>query len=269
MTTQATAAPQLLLHHHLKALKLPVFGREYAKMASQCAADKADYPTYLLRLAEQELIERERKGIERRIKAARFPLVKSLDEFDFTAVPALNKKQILELARCEWIDHKENLIVLGNPGVGKTHLASALGLSACQRGYGVRTFSAASLVNTLVEARNEKELLRFQARLNKVPLLIVDELGYIPLSKTGAELLFEIFSQRYERGSVIVTSNLPFEEWTSVFGSERLTGALLDRLTHRAHIIAVEGNSYRLAQSRKRRRSAKKTETSPQEEDKK
>ena len=159
--------------------------------------------------------------------------------------------------------------MVGNLGVGKTHLASALGLSACQRGYGVRTFSAAGLVNALVEARNEKELLRFQARLNKVPLLIVDELGYIPLSKTGAELLFEIFSQRYERGSVLVTSNLPFEEWTSVFGSERLTGALLDRLTHRAHIMAVEGNSYRLAQSRNRRRSTKKTETTPHGKDNK
>jgi DNA replication protein DnaC len=244
----------MLLEHHLKALRLPVFGREYAKIASQCAADKTDYHGYLLRLTELELIERERKGIERRIKTAKFPLVKSLEEYDFAAVPALNKKEILELARCEWIDKKENLILLGNPGVGKTHLASALGLAACQRGYTVRTFSAAGLVNALVEARNEKALLKFQARLNKTALLIIDELGYIPLSKTGAELLFEIFSQRYERGSVIVTSNLPFEEWTSVFGSERLTGALLDRLTHRVHILNVEGQSYRLAQSRKRRR---------------
>lgn len=249
-------APQLLLQHHLKALKLPTFLREYAKVADQCAHDQADYAGFLLRLAELELLERERKGMERRIKAAHFPSTKSLEEFDFLAAPSLNKKQIVELARCEWIERKEALILIGNPGVGKTHLAVALGRAACQRGHGTLFCTAAGLVNLLIEARDEKALLRLQARLARIPLLIVDELGYVPFSKTGAELLFEIFSQRYEAGSVLVTTNLPFEEWTSVLGSERLTGALLDRLTHRVHIVSIEGESYRLAQSRKKRRGA-------------
>lgn len=245
--------PQVLLDHHLKALRLPVFQREYPKVAAQCATDKADYARFLLRLSEQELIEREHKGAERRIKAAQFPARKTLDDFDFEAAPSLNKKQVLELARCGWLDDRENLIFLGNPGTGKTHLSIALGMAACQRGYAVRFVTAAGLVNTLVEARNEKALLKLQRQLGKIPLLIVDELGYVPFSKTGSELLFEILSQRYERGSIVVTTNLPFDEWTSALGSERLTGALLDRLTHRVHILPIEEPSYRLAQSKRRR----------------
>jgi len=260
--TRTPDKPRVLLEHHLKALKLPVFLNEYPKVATQCAADKGDYAQFLLRLSEAELLERERKGAERRIKAAKFPTPKSLDDFDFLATPSLNKKQVLELTRCEWIDEKENLVFLGNPGTGKTHLAAALGVAACQRGYNVRFFTGAGLVNALVEARGEQALLRLQARLAKTQLLIIDELGYVPFSKTGSELVFEIVSQRYERGSLIVTSNLPFEEWTSVFESERLTGALLDRLTHRVHIFPIEGESYRLAQSKARRsgRNRKKGE---------
>jgi len=244
--------PRILLQHHLKALRLPVFLREYAKIASQCAADKTDYAGFLLRLSEEELLERERKATERRIKTAHFPASKSLDDFDFTAATGLNKNLVVELSRGEWIGKAENVIFLGNPGTGKTHLATALGLAACHRGYAVRFLTAAGLVNALVEARNEKNLLRLQAALAKVHLLIVDELGYVPLSKTGAELLFETMSQRYERGSTLVTSNLPFEEWTTVLDSERLTGALLDRLTHRVHILPIAGESYRLAQSKQR-----------------
>ncbi len=251
--------PQLLLEHHLKALKLPVFLNEYPKVAAQCATDKADYAAFLLRLSEAELLERERKGTERRIKAAKFPTAKSLDDFDFLATPTVNKKQVLELARCEWIDQKENCILLGNPGTGKTHLAVALGMAACRRGYHVRFFTGAGLVNAMVEARNEKTLLRLQNKLAQAHLLILDELGYVPFSKTGAELVFEMISQRYECGSIIVTSNLPFEEWTSVFESERLTGALLDRLTHRVHILPIEGDSYRLTQSKARQKRTTKT----------
>ena len=246
--------PQVLLKHHLKALRLPVFQNEHAKVATQCATDKADYATFLLRLSERELLERERKGTERRIKTAKFPAPKTISDFDFLASPSVNKKQILELVRCEWIDKRENLIFLGNPGTGKTHLSIALGMAACQRGYNVRLFTAAALVNALLEARDEKALLKLQNRLSKVHLLMIDELGYVPFSKTAAELLFEIISQRYERGSVLITSNLPFEEWTGIFGSERLTGALLDRLTHRSHILPIDGESYRLAQSKRRAR---------------
>ena len=256
--------PQVLLQHHLKALRLPMFFSEYPKVSAQCAVEKVDYAGFLLRLAEIELLERERKGTERRIKSARFPASKSMDDFDFLAAPSVNKKQLLELERCEWIDRRENVIFLGNPGVGKTHLAIALGLAACRRGYKVRFFTAAGLVNELVEARNEKMLLRIQDKLAKLHLLIVDELGYVPFSKTGAELLFEVFSQRYERGSLIVTSNLAFEEWISVLNSERLTGALLDRLTHRVHILPIQEQSYRLAQSKAKVKHVKSK--SPQKE---
>lgn len=255
-TSQGT--PQLLLAHHLKQLRLPTVLREYDKVARECARDGVDHPRYLLRLLELELIDRERRLVERRIRQARFPATKSLDSFVFTAIPSLNKMLVLELARCEYILRRENIIALGNSGTGKSHVALGLGLAACQRGFSVVFTTAAQLVHQLMEARDEKRLLRLQRELQAARLLIIDELGYVPLSPTGAELLFEVFSQRYEHGSTIVTSNLPFEEWTAVLGSERLTGALLDRLTHHVHILAMNGESYRLAQSTARRRLATK-----------
>lgn len=242
--------PQILLAHHLKKLKLPTFLREHEKLARLCAAENMDHTRFLLRLAELELIDRERRMVERRIKAARFPVVKSLDSLDFKAIPSLNKALVLELARCEYIERRENIIALGNSGTGKTHVALGLGLAACQKGLSVGFTTAAALVHELMEARDDKQLLRFQKRLAGVELLIIDELGFVPLSKTGAELLFEVFSQRYERGATLVTSNLPFDEWTEVFGSERLTGALLDRLTHHVHILEMNGESFRLKQSK-------------------
>lgn len=245
------ARSKVLLQEHLKALRLPTFLREYDKLARECAHEGVDYPRYLLRLSELELLDRERRATERRIKAAKFPVTKTLDTFDFLALPKLNKKLVLELARCEFIDRRENVLALGNSGTGKTHLALALGMAACQGGYRVRFTTAAALVNELLEARDERRLLRFQKQLAKQDLLIIDELGYVPLSKTGAELLFETFSQRYEQGSTMVTSNLPFNEWTEVFGSERMTGALLDRLTHHVHILEMNGDSFRLKQSKK------------------
>jgi len=247
--------PQVLLEHHLQQLRLPTFLREYDKVARQCAAESVDYPRYLLRLTEQELLDRERRATERRIHQARFPVVKSLDTFEFLAIPAVNKALVLELARCEFLLRRENVLLLGNSGTGKTHLALALGLSACQRGHRVRFTTTAAMVHELLEARDEKRLLRYQKQMAGYELLIVDELGFVPLSKSGAELLFEVFSQRYERGSTLVTSNLPFQEWTEVLGSERLTGALLDRLTHHVHILEMNGESYRLKQSKRKRGS--------------
>ena len=247
--------PQVLLAHHLKALRLPTFLREHDKLARRCAAEGADHTGYLLRLAELELLDRERRMVERRVRQARFPAVKGLDGFDFAAIPSLNKMLVLELARCEYVERRENVIALGNSGTGKTHIALGLGLAACQRGLSVG-FTAAALVHELLEARDERRLLRLQKQLAGYRLLIIDELGFVPLSKSGAELLFEIFSQRYERGSTLVTSNLPFDEWTEILGGERLTGALLDRLTHHVHILEMNGESYRLAQSKRRRRSA-------------
>jgi DNA replication protein DnaC len=248
-----TEAPQILLAHHLKTLKLPTFLREYEKQARQCAAEGLDHVQFLARLVEMEMIDRERRMVERRIKAAKFPAAKSLDSFDFKAIPKLNKMQVLELARCEWIERRENVIALGPSGTGKTHVALGLGLAACQKGLPVRFITAATLVSELMEARDERRLLRLQKQLANVKLLIIDELGFVPLSKTGAELLFELISQRYERGATMITSNLPFDEWTETFGTERLTGALLDRLTHHVNILEMNGESYRLAQSRARK----------------
>jgi len=253
MSTPTPDTPQVLLEHHLKLLRLPTMLREYDKLARTCAQEKASFPRYLLRLTELELLDRDRRATERRIRQARFPVVKSLDSFDFLAIPALNKTLVLELARSEYLARKENVLLLGNSGTGKTHIALALGLAACQRGQRVRFITAAALVGELIEARDEKYLRRFQKQLAAHELLIIDELGYVPLSKSGAELLFETISQRYERASTLITSNLPFDEWTEIFGSERLTGALLDRITHHVHILEMNADSYRLKQSRRKR----------------
>ena len=209
----------VLLQHHLKELKLPTFLRDRPacwydngpkKMAALCASEGVDHPDYLLRLAELELIDRHHRMVERRIRAARFPAVKSLDTFDFLAIPSLNKQMVMQLARCEYVDLRENVIAMGNSGTGKTHVALGLGLAACQRGISVGFATASSLVHQLMEASDERRLLNLQKKLARFKLLIIDELGFVPLSKTGAELLFEVISQRYERGSIFVTTNLPF-----------------------------------------------------------
>ena len=251
-----TEAPQILLNHRLKSLRLPTVLREYGKLAKQAAAEGLDHVQFLARLIELEMIDRERRMIERRIKAAKFPAVKSLDSFDFKAIPSLNKMQVLELARCEWVERRENVIALGPSGTGKTHIALGLGLSACQKGLSVGFVTAAALVHELMEARDERRLQRLQKQVVSHKLRIIDELGFVPLSKTGAELLFELISQRYERGATLITSNLPFDEWTETFGSERLTGALLDRLTHHVNILEMNGDSYRLGQSKARQDKA-------------
>ena len=182
-TTSGT--PQVLLGHHLKQLKLPTVLREYDKVARECARDGVDHPRYLLRLVELELIDRERRVVERRIKQARFSATKSLDTFDFTAIPSLNKMLVLELARCEFILRRENVIALGNSGTGKTHVALALGLAACQKGFPVAFTTAAALVHQLMEARDERRLLKLQRELQAVKLLIVDELGYAVADRSG------------------------------------------------------------------------------------
>jgi DNA replication protein DnaC len=235
-----------LLADRLKTLKLPTFLCEYDKLARQCAAEGLDHPGYLLRLADLELIERERRMVERRIKEAQFPAVKSLDSFHFAAVPSLNKSSVLELARCEYVARRQNIIVVGNSGTGKTHLALGLGLAACQKGLSVGFTTAASLVHELVETQGEWRLLRLQRRLAAYKVLIIDELGYVPLSTAGADRLFEVICLRAERGSTIITSNLPIDEWIGVLGSERLTDALLNQLTYRVHILEMNGESCRL-----------------------
>jgi DNA replication protein DnaC len=248
----------VLLKHHLKALRLPTVASECEKVAARCATDNVDHLTYLLQVLELELLDREKRSAERRLKAARFPTLKTLDTFDFAARPSVNKMLIGELVRCEYIDKRENVLLIGNPGTGKSHLATALAAEACARGYRVRFFRTTELVTALIEARNELSFLRLKAQLAKLDLLVLDELGYVPASKVGAELLFDVISTAYERTSLIVTSNLPFESWIEVLGSERLTGATLDRLTHRCRIIETKGESYRLQDAKARTRQTKR-----------
>ena len=247
-----TTKPQLLLAHYLKQLKLPSFVREYDKMAVVCRQEQADYQTFLLRLAEQELADRERRAAERRVKEARLPVIKTMDTFDFQAQPSLNQALVRELLRGEYLERRENVLLIGNSGTGKTHLATALAFTACQQGHRARFFTVTGLVTQLLERREQKELERFHKQLERLELLVLDELGYVPCSKAGAELLFEVVSRAYERTSLIVTTNLPFESWTEIMGNERLTGALLDRLTHRIHILEANGESYRLKESKQR-----------------
>jgi len=250
--------PTVLLDHYLKQLKLPTILREYASLAATCSKEQTDYPGYLLRLAERELLDREQRAAERRVKAARFPVIKTLDTFDFKAQPSLNQALIRELMTGGYIDRHENILFLGNTGTGKTHLSCALAFAACNQGRRVRFFTVKQLVTQLREAQEERQQQRLQQQLERHDLLVLDELGYVPFTKLGAELLFEVVSRAYERTSLIVTTNLPFENWTEVMGSERLTGALLDRLTHRVHILEANGESYRLQQSRQRLKGRKR-----------
>ncbi len=248
----------VLLKHHLKALRMPTLHGECEKVAARCAKDNVDHLGFLLQLCEMELLDRERRAAERRLKAARFPSHKTLENFDFTAQPSINKTLVSELMRCVYIDQRENVLLVGNAGTGKTHLATALAIEACGRGRRVRFFRITELVTQMIEARDQRDLGRLRKQLARLDLLVLDELGYVPASKLGAELLFDVISTAYERASLIITTNLPFEQWTEVLGSERLTGAALDRLTHRCHILECNGESYRLKDAQRRRRRAGK-----------
>lgn len=243
---------ELLLRHTLKKLKLPTVLRDYASVAASCSKENCDYVTYLWRLVEREALDREKRAAERRVKSARFPIIKTLDTFDFKAQPSLKERLIRELMVGEYLERCENILIVGNSGTGKTHLASALGFAACMQGRKVRFFTVKALVNHLTEMTEQRQLERTLRQLERQDLLVLDELGYVPFTKTGAELLFEVISRAYERLSVVVTTNLPFESWVEIFGSERLTGALLDRLTHRVHILEANGPSYRLRESKRR-----------------
>ena len=239
----------MLLKTNLKHLRLPTISAEFTKLAREASAANEDYEQYLLRLTELEVATRSANALKGRIKKAGFPVLNDLDTYDFSLLPSLNKPKILELARGEWIDHRFNCCLIGNAGTGKTHLAIALGLAACRKGRRVRFVTAAGLVTQLEEAQKAYQLDRLLTQLDKTDLLIVDELGYLSFSRAGAELLFQVFADRYERASLLITSNLAFGDWGQVFQGERMTAALLDRLTHRCHIFQMNGESYRFRES--------------------
>lgn len=243
----------VLLAHHLKLLKLPTMLSECEKLATRCANDNVDHLAFLLQLCELELIHRDQRASDRRLKSANFPNYKTLDSFDFKEQPSISKVLVTELMRGEYIDKKENVLLVGNSGTGKSHLATALGIAACAQGKRVRFIRVTELITELMEAREERSLLRLRKQFAKLDLLILDELGYVPASKIGSELLFDVISSAYESQSLIVTTNLPFENRTEVLSSERLTGATLDRLTHRCHILEASGQSFRLQDARRRK----------------
>jgi DNA replication protein DnaC len=246
-----------LLRANLKQLRLPTMLAEFDKLARDAAAANQSFEQYLLRLTELEVSARSANALAARIKQAGFPTGKSLETFDFTATPSVGKQQVLELARGEWIRQHYNCCFLGNSGTGKTHLAEGLGRSACHEGFRVRFFTAATLVTKLEEAHQQHQLERLLAQLDRADLLIVDELGYLSFSRTGAELLFQVFAERYERHSLLLTSNLAFSEWGQVFQGERMTAALLDRLTHRCHIFEMQGESFRFREAMKEKNKKK------------
>lgn len=237
-----------LLESYLRQLHLTNFLTYYRPFAADAARTNQDHVRYLLALAEQEVNQREQRLHQGRVKAARFPVLRELADFDFSLVPSLNKAYLLDLARGEYITRHEPILLIGNPGLGKTHVATALALMACRQGRKVRFWTAAGLANELLQAQDEHRLHRFNTQALKLDLIVLDELGFIPFAPTAAQALFTFCSALHERVAVIITSNLKFADWTQVFGDERLTAALLDRLTHHAHILELVGESYRFRQ---------------------
>jgi DNA replication protein DnaC len=218
-----------LLETYLRQLRLPGFLRNYQAFATDAARNNLDYPRYLLALAEQEVNQREQHRIQRRVKAARLPVLKELADFDFSALPTLNKAQVIDLARGEYIRKCEPIVFIGNPGLGKTHLAISLALSACHQGRKVRFWTAAGLVNELLQAQDEHRLHRFIASAHKLDLIVIDELGFIPFSADGAHALFTFCSEVYERLAMILTTNLKFADWVQVLNESSTTDCHTNR----------------------------------------
>ena len=243
-----------MLESHLRSLRLPSMLAEYEEIAKQCSSSNATYEQYLQEMAAAEIQKRDSNATSRRINATKIPTMKELSDFDFASIPSLNKAKVVELSQCSYIASHTNVVIMGPPGVGKTHVAIALTLAACRHGCGARFFTAADIVNTYREARESKTVLRLEASLRRMDLIVIDELGYLPIDRVGAESLFGFFSRCYEQTSVIVTTNLPFGQWPSTFaGEERMTGALLDRFTHRLEVLTINDTeeSYRVKQARK------------------
>ena len=247
------AAVQAQLTANLKVLKLSAFLSHLEVQLRQARENKEDYADFLLGLSELELAARRENGCKRRIHDARFPLIKPIETFQFEAAPELDVRQVRELLGGSYIREGRNVLFLGRSGTGKTHLATALGMEACRQGVRTRFVTGCGLANELIEARDEKVLGRVMKRYASYGLLIVDELGYVPLSKEGAELLFQVFAERHEKKPVVITTNLGFGDWTQIFGDPTLTAALLDRITHKAHVIHCSWESYRLKDTLKKK----------------
>jgi DNA replication protein DnaC len=247
------AAREAVIDEYLKSLKLPAFAAEYKGLVRQARDGGWDYEDFLRELLEVELRSREERTAKRRLKDARFPGLKTLDQLDWDSLRGVSRQKILELVSCEYVTKAQDVIFAGPIGTGKTHVAISLGVEAARRRFRVAFFRAADLVRTLTEARDERTLTLLHRRLRRVDLLILDELGFVPFERAGGELLFDLLSKRHEARSTMVTTNLSFGEWVQVFGDEKLTTALLDRLGHHAHVLTTTGSSYR---TRKRRETS-------------
>ena len=240
--------PPQQLDSYLDQLRLSAIAQHYRPLAEEAARSNLSYEAFLTLLLEHELASREARRTRQAIKQAHFPVLKELADFDFGAVPKLNRARVLALAEGAYIAKAESVILVGNPGLGKTHIATGLALAACRQGQRVRFYTAAGLVNELLAAQETHRLPRVVASALRQQLIVLDELGFIPFSTLGAQLIFQFCSALHERVALLVTTNLRFADWTQVFGSESLTAALLDRLTARAHIVEFVGDSYRLRQ---------------------
>jgi DNA replication protein DnaC len=236
------------MENYLKALRLPALLAQYQRLALDAAQHNLSYERYLLALLQAEVQQREVRRQQALVRQARFPILKELADFDFGAVASLPKQRVLELAQGHYLEGAENLILVGNPGLGKSHLASALALAACRQGKRVRFYNVAGLVNELLAAQAEHRLSKLFIQLGRQQLLVLDEFGFIPLTPQGGQLLFQVISHLHEKVSLILTTNLRFGDWTQVLGSEQMTAALLDRLTFRATILEFVGQSWRFKQ---------------------
>jgi DNA replication protein DnaC len=252
-TNAKTAALEALIEAHAIELKLPTVRRRYQALAAEATREQQTPVAYLAALLEAETAERAERRERRRLIDARFPALKRLEEFRFTDNPKIPQATIAALAEGSWIDDRDTVILIGDSGTGKTHLATALAICACQQGRRVRFTTLAGLANELQEADSRKELTRVVARYTRTEVLCLDELGYLTLPEGAAELVFQVLSERHERGSLIITTNLPFGEWTKVFPDPRLAKAVVDRLTHRAHIIDTGTESWRFRHGLQRR----------------